>query len=582
MKLNNQLIKKVADDSGAVTVMFAFVFPALIVFYSLAMDGANFNSKRARLMDSINQSVLAIALTDNRNATVEDVNYNKAVMRRYISYYLGDRVVLSDNDLKIKVNAVKRAGNNAILDYVDYSAASSLVSIKTRILPYARNIGGSGFSPEVTVSADSNAGIIRKTMDVINKGTDFLFVIDFSSSMRGSRLNLVKKILDAFVKEALPVNDDNVKNTIGMVPYSIGTPVTVSSKNFRGGAQLGCSFAARLKSEYQVDYAYWYNKNMRNYPYANYKLAAYDADYYRHMFHQYIVGYSYTPILTLSAVRTRFCIKNGNSGRTVGRYSYSCETEPEIGIFDKASMHSKKFIDEYEGFAALINKANSHYNIVNVDTIDVEGTLAGDYLFNDGAVTTFTHLYATSTYRPFAYMCDAASSYTASKFSDPKGQPSFHVIELTQDVDELSKIQDMTMHGTGYTDSVNGLLRAVPVIAKGVNEKKVIIMLTDGEESGTTSSGPLALRNKLIGSKNGGMNLCSVIKKGLVDYSGGVTNSAEIYYLSLVNDSNRMRFWADNCVGTDKSIVASNYKDLMEVLLAIAQDGSLSYINKGD
>ena len=245
-------------------------------------------------------------------------------------------------------------------------------------------------------------------------------------------------------------------------------------------------------------------------------------------------------------------------------------------------MHSKKFIDEYEGFAALINKANSHYNIVNVDTIDVEGTLAGDYLFNDGAVTTFTHLYATSTYRPFAYMCDAASSYTASKFSDPKGQPSFHVIELTQDVDELSKIQDMTMHGTGYTDSVNGLPRAVPVIAKGVNEKKVIIMLTDGEESGTTSSGPLALRNKLIGSKNGGMNLCSVIKKGLVDYSGGVTNSAEIYYLSLVNDSNRMRFWADNCVGTDKSIVASNYKDLMEVLLAIAQDGSLSYINKGD
>jgi Flp pilus assembly protein TadG len=61
------IVRLLRQEYGAITVMFAIMFPLLMMFYSVAYDGANLQSSRARLADGLNQGVLAVAILDNRN-----------------------------------------------------------------------------------------------------------------------------------------------------------------------------------------------------------------------------------------------------------------------------------------------------------------------------------------------------------------------------------------------------------------------------------------------------------------------------------------------------------------------------------
>lgn len=568
-KAINKLRRVLLGESAAVTLMFAAIFPSLVLFYSLAFDGANVNSRRARLMDSVNQGVLGVALTDNRNLTEAHKKANKTLLGAWTRYYLPG-VTVPDEALSIEVSEKKDGKGNVVS--VDYTA-SAQAQVKMA-LSGANDVG---MGPVVALTADSGAGVIRKNIRSIATPTDFIFVTDFSGSMKKyGRIEMVKKIVAEFASMALVTN--NIGNTMAIVPYSVGTPEILSRDNLMGGKETGCSFVGKLTDAYRVDLDFWFNKKVGSTRVL--KTAAYNADknlsdkYYNNIVMKNITKGAWSDLISRG-----WCIKNKKGGSGQGRYDYSCEAEPSLSMFsqnnDAGVTYKKEFEDNYLKAMDLMSMASTHSNIINTKTLDIEATLAGDYLFSDAAITTFRYLYSAE--RPFTKMCNGGlSSYSAGDYKSVT-RPNYYPIALTSDPSAFTVFQSMTP--LGDTDSANGLLRSVPVAAKGKNTRKVIILLTDGQDSGNSTTGPLALRNLLVEDNN----LCGVIKEGLLKYpKGTLTTKVEMYYFSLVDDTDRMAFWANNCVGSGNAIVAKNYNSLLAQLTAIANKGQVQFINKDE
>lgn len=569
LRAKNNLLRALLGESAAVSLMFAAVFPSLVLFYSLAFDGASVNNKRARLMDGINQGVLGVAMTDNRNLSTADVDYNKKLLGAWTRYYLPG-VTVPDEELAIAVSMKKDDKGKVV--YVDYSA-SAQAQIKMA-LSGANDVG---MGPTVALRADSGAGVVRKNIRQVANPTDFIFVTDFSGSMEGERIRTVKEIVADFVEMALVEN--KIGNAMAIVPYSIGTPEVLERNNLAGGNEIGCSFVGKLKDNYRVDLTYWFNKSVLSNS-SDIKRVAYDVDrLLAKNYYEGIVMSNISPASWAGLISKGWCQDNGRDRASDGRYRYSCESEPDLSLFERNDSsvvtYKKEFSDNYKKAYSLRVSANAHYNIINVDTLDVKATLADDFLFSDAAITTYRHLYSAG--EPFSVMCDGALSDYGYKKYKSVSKPNYYPIALTTDPAAFTVFQSMTP--LGGTDSVNGLMRAVPVAAKGQNPRKVIILLTDGEDSVTSAGGPSALSNLLVWDNN----LCGVIKQGLLKYPKGTpTTSVEMYYFSIVDDAYRMKFWADNCVGNGHSIVAKDYESLMDALTAIANKGQVQFINKNE
>jgi Flp pilus assembly protein TadG len=116
------IVRLLRQEYGAITVMFAIMFPLLMMFYSVAYDGANLQSSRARLADGLNQGVLAVAMIDNRNTTAADKAENITLLHNYLSYYVPDATI-AKNDLAVSVEVNYSTTETGKLDSVDYTAS---------------------------------------------------------------------------------------------------------------------------------------------------------------------------------------------------------------------------------------------------------------------------------------------------------------------------------------------------------------------------------------------------------------------------------------------------------------------------
>lgn len=588
--LPHRLFRLIKQDSGAIAVMFAIMSPLLLMFYSLAIDGANFQSSRARLADGLNQGVLAVAMVDNRNITSVHKTENMELLRQYLTYYLPNTTIPpSELDIAVVLNY----SENNDLKSVDYSASG-----KARVHPMlgasAESQGRPGFSANVDINASSGAGVVRKTIEKIKYPTDYVFVVDFSGSMLESsaeagltRIELLQSVVTEFARTVL---EDNEQTTVGIVPFGIGVPVALNKKNIMGGNELGCSFVGKLNSKYKdVDFDFWYNKSRQSSTTVTEKAQSY--------YHDYALETYYSTIISLASglnqagmVSRGWCVKNAANGSvSTGKATYSCDADERANLF--------KNYDEFKNTRSaaldLMSAAEKHWHVVNIDTLDFDATLADDYLFSDAAVTTYIHTYSSLSMRPFGFMCNSALETspewsTATLASNIKtiDEPKSYLIELTSDpaaIDDFAKMS--VLKGVG-TDSSGGLLRSVPVIAKGVNTRKVIIIVSDGDDSdsdgSSSESGPIVVTKKLHET----YGICNKIKSGLLKYPEGTkTTQSDMYFISVVDDkstNSRIKFWANNCVGSENAIVATNYKNLITSLMGIAQKGSVNYINKND
>ncbi|EBP3056805.1 TPA: TadE/TadG family type IV pilus assembly protein [Salmonella enterica subsp. enterica serovar Reading] len=590
-----KLKKTLKMESGAVAVMAALAFPATILFISVGFDGAQAVSTRARLADALDQGVLAVAMMDNRNISQQDQLKNKEIVKNYLKYYLPGRTV---NEEQLNVDAAFRYDNNGVtLRYVDYTAKGTVYSHPI----FSKTFSGVGFSHNIDVRSDANSGIVRKSLFEKHTPTDYAIVVDFSESIKKNaqgqdnvtRLQLLQKVVTDFSEKVLSLGDTS---KIAIVPYTVGVSVIHDAKNPAGGFQGGCSFLGKFKTKYSgFDFNFWYNKFGSKYSERHPLISTLPKEGQKErmdtaLYHYYrdIVG----PALRLdmnAMVSKGWCKKN-----PTGKPEYSCDADPYASL----SQNLERFYRSIDIAAEFIHLTDKHLSIVNDELIDLEGTLEGNYMFKDENVTTFirnvapTVKWSKSVAMPFRQMClseksDSNIINTISTFTKPIN----YLIELTSDLNVINQFKTMTLDDYASTDSSTALLRTMPVIAKGTNERKIVIVISDGFDVPSSKydpdgPGPLNVTKKLHKE----LGFCEKIRTGLKKYGNGNTQEADIFFISILdkngpadeaaNAIKGLNFWSENCVGKNNAFSATDYEKLLNTLLGIAHKGRLNFISK--
>lgn len=556
----------IQNNRAAVSVMFAIVLPILIASFSIGIDGARFLIKRAKLSDALSQGSLAVALTGNDNSLDTDITRNEQLLKSYIDYYLpSDKI--KPGTLKVTLRKKYDPDDTSRVVSLDYIADAAILSN-----PIFESLehGLPGFGKDVQISSDGSNGIVRKTIDESSVESDIVFAVDFSGSMLDpssepsmNRLQLLQKIITDLSKDVIK-SDSNTK--IGIVPFDLGIPVSLSGKNPLGGARVGCSLPYKFNYQYDLDFNFWSFK----YP-GNSSSDADDSisetnrmlyDYYR-----YNLGLS-----TAQLVNSGACIN------ITDEPFYSCERN---GLNLAIAANTAKFKSDYRMISQIAGKAG-HTSIASNTTVDYSNSLNKNILFSDDYKTfeiPFGADYAFSNV--FKGMCSSGFNVNPSSnyYNDYPSKiaslkQNAQIINLTSSQSQLQKFNNMVVHLGAGTDTTAGLLTAAKVIRSGTNPQKIIIVITDGEDSGEL----VTVSNRFHTQ----FQMCKKIVDGLEELSTN-TKSVKIYYISLSakdNNEKRLAFWRDNCVGSDGAFTATDYNSLKNVISSILQKSGLHFINK--
>ncbi|HAF4654373.1 TPA: VWA domain-containing protein [Salmonella enterica] len=554
----------IQNNRAAVSVMFAIVLPILIASFSIGIDGARFLIKRAKLSDALSQGSLAVALTGNDNSLDTDITRNEQLLKSYIDYYLpSDKI--KPGTLKVTLRKKYDPDDTSRVVSLDYIADAAILSN-----PIFESLehGLPGFGKDVQISSDGSNGIVRKTIDESSVESDIVFAVDFSGSMLDpssepsmNRLQLLQKIIADLSKDVIKA-DSNTK--IGIVPFDLGIPVSLSGKNSLGGALIGCSLPYKFNSQYDLDFNFWSYKYPGNI-YSSSTDAINDTNRKLYDYYRYDLGLS-----TSQLVNSGICIS------TSVEPFYSCE---RIGFNLATSSNTTRFVNDYNVMSRV--GTQTHDSIANDITINYSASLDKRNLFSDVYKTfeiPFGGSYSFSNV--FKGMC--TSGFNVSPHFNYSNYPSIiaslqqnaQIINLTSSQSQLQKFDKMVVHLGAGTDTTAGLLTAAKVIRSGTNPQKIIIVITDGEDSGEL----VTVSNRFHTQ----FHLCKKIVDGLEELSTN-TKSVKIYYISLSakdNNEKRLAFWRDNCVGSDGAFTATDYNSLKNVISSILQKSGLHFINK--
>lgn len=567
--MDNHLLSKCRTyffkNRAAVSVMFAITLPLLIASFSIGIDGGRFLVTRAKLSDALSQGALAVALTGNENSLDVDIARNEQLVESYIDYYLPHEKI-KPGSLKVSLRKKYDPDDNSRVLSIDYIADAKILSI-----PIFKNIeqGLPGFQKEVVIASDGSNGIVRRTMDESSVESDIVFAVDFSGSMLDpssepsmSRLQLLQKIIRDLSQDVI---DANSKTKIGIVPFDLGVPMELSDRNELGGARIGCGLPYKFKSEYDLDYNFWSYKYPGN-VFSTATESIYETnrmlyDHYRNVF----------GLTVEQLVNSGVCISIPE------RPFYSCE-RPGL---DLASAENKaQFQRDYSILSQIGN--SSRISIATTSTINFQSTLEKKNLFGDRYLTFEVPFGPDSSFsNVFKGMCGSGfnSSPYINHYSNYRSvisslKQNAHVIRLTSSQARLQDFSQMVVHpGTG-TDTTVGLLAAAKLIKDGSNPQKIIIVITDGEDSGELAEVSRRFHTQF--------KVCKKIVDGLESLSSS-TKGVKIYYISLSasdNNERRLAFWRDNCVGSDGAFTATDYITLRNVISSILRKGGIHFINK--
>ncbi len=579
-------LKFCKDKHGAIAVSFAFMLPALIGFFSIAVDGSRFNAERSRLNDALNQSVYAVAITDNRNATKEDKKQNAQQAARYLTYYFPDKKISLDT-VSVSAKTVTETDTNSFtIPAVDYQVNANVISHP--ILSSSKN-GSAGFSANITIHGSGLSGVVRRTLVENPIPGDYVFVVDFSGSMTSSsaesgysRERLLKKVVRDVSEEIFDLKDGS---TIGIVPFSYAVPVKLDKTNYvsNQSKEYGCSYIGKMKGKLEtLDWNFWYNK-----PGGGGKRLPTDISEFVTKTDDALKDYYYY-IAELNGQDTERKKNNWlidrNYCREYGRLlqrKLRCDADPSSDIHN--ALNQYKLNDQYNAFKDFTAQEGDYTTILNEATMDIAGTLSGDYLFDVSNVRTMISFHNSNRVfgippngnkelAPPAYFgCNYASpiaygSATLKTITKPK----YYLMNLSDNKKIIDEFEDMSPEGG--TNSLSGLLRSVPLIAQGKNPRKIIYIISDGQDDN-----PQLRRTLMIEH-----NLCGVIKDGLKKYPANTpTKDSDIYYISLIQNSTTSD-WAANCVGQDHAFIATNIDELKKAIKGAMYKNKIEYINPKD
>lgn len=549
MKKINGFIRFARQENGGVTAIFMIMLPMMLAFLVLALDGSRAMMKRARLADALNEAALAISAGAS-NGDTGGIDKNNALLRQYINHYLpGDEVIVA--------NVSTRAATG-----IDPESKETIFDIKAEIkfntiLPMSEL---PSFSKTLNLN---NQGSVRKNISP-ERSADYVFVVDFSSSMHDpssesgvSRIDLLKKVVKDITDKALK---DRPASTFGFVPFELGVPVKLEGKNEAGGDRLGCSALFVPNKGYGVNYAFWANKDILANPGDDLTVINRQLDAGRY---NYFIG----PVLSSLGLKSiayllippyNYCAPNTHNQDVVGgnHVAFHCESEAAKSIYTQQNqiIIDKEFHDAYSA------RTKGLRSIFNDNSIDYKKTL--ENMFDDSAVISFEQsgpANTFSTYNPYGLMC---TSRGAKGNNIKEYKRNTYLVELTNDKAVIDEFQYMSPDGG--TESSVGLLRAVPVLTKGLNPRKVMIIISDGED----------LFPMLPKAFHETHNVCEKIRQGIPKHSPG-TEEVSIYFISISAssaDDQRVKYWGQHCTGMENSVTAANYSDLMAKLVEITND----------
>lgn len=606
-----RLFSTFTSENGAIAIVYVIIFPFLLAATAVALDGSMILKRKARLADASSEAVLAIAAIDNRLIDDAARNVNDKIINEYIGFYFPSRAI---ENVSLGVTMTDNVDEDG---YVDYKI-NITADFKT-LLPLA-NIGFPAFGEKVSIgNQDNNSGNARKFITTNSVPADYVFVVDFSATMNiaytGSdglatnRLNMLKTVVNDVIS-----GSQHTDSQFALVPFDLGVPFRAkdavnntlpyrNEKNEAGGELVGCStlYVPKVKfSSDNIDYDFWANKHIVHKSYSeldrNRSAIFYNFDRSRYLYYRFIVGESLGE--TIEGLEKRsWCVLNQQANPLAGRYMFSCEKDPTRSIFTPTNQN---IIDEqYAAVIALIETMRGKLSferssIANSETIDYAATLDDDNIFNTDNVQEFIQPWAPNMYeyRAFSGMCQSATKlitvgqgvtqdYAEKEMAKTldSAKPSAFLIPLTTNKIEKEALVNnlMQMQAGGGTDSTSGLLRSVPIIASGMNKKKVIIVISDGEDEADPA---------IVAEEFHARGMCDVIKSGLKSESlyqknkiGTVADVVEIHYVSINDDitnAERMAFWGRYCAKGDSDTdstqyvhTATNYSSLLSTLKSI-------------
>jgi tight adherence protein G len=575
--------KIVRQEKGGLAIVFAILLPFIISVCALVFDGSRVLMKRAKLSDALNEAALVVATSSLGKGTEEERKRNADLLKYYVSAYF------PQDELKSS-NVVMRSGidGETGLAVPIYDLEAKL-NVKT-VLP----LGSLAPSFDAQVGL-TNGGSVRKGISDISLPADYVFVVDFSGSMtyfsdhldkngrQQKRIHLLKDVVDDLTKKTL---EKERKTTFGIVPFDTGVPVLRAHP--APAEEFGCEVVMVPNADYNINYEFW-GRMMPSLKSSNaleqriylhhHRYNVHENDIMRQMGYTSMASFSAAtgicePIDALELADPRYKNLNSNPKLPV---PYVCDFISK-GVRDPRGVEENLSLvaSEYNMFAGVMLSyslgGNSGYVFDNI-TVNVMETING--VFNTANLKSwsipalrFKHDYippgsssviSNSYFGPFHGTCSSARTRNTVD-----GSQLNYVIELTSDRDKLKPFID-DMWPSGGTTSTVGVLKGAQVLAKGLNPRKVMIVISDGEDNDKT------LRDAFHKIPKSGKKLCDVIRDEMPNHSVN-TEQVEIYFISVVgstSDITRAKYWETHCTGEGNAFVANNYDDLMEKLTSI-------------
>lgn len=606
MKIYNKFnIRHFTQDGNAgVSIMFAIILPVLIATFALGIDGSRFLIKRARLADALSQGSFAVASTNSNLTTEPEKTEGKDLVRSYISYYIPGNE-LDESTLAVSANIDVDPDDSTKVNSIEYVATAKIIAH-----PIIDGISSAlpGFNKDVPIIADENNGIVRKIIGEVNIESDIAFAVDFSGSMLGMtpdrklRIQVLRDVVDDLSTQIV---NEKAKSKIAIIPFDIGIPIKREEINEAGGDRIGCAIPYKFKNQYDIDHAFWSNKKI------DWTSMGYNVSegvktirgYLDLRRYQYYKG----EISRATGNYKKYCKVNSDydamaDASDIHSNPESCEAMEEVSAVSPLNYAEIKnysqIIQDY--FEPLVNDSTSQ-SFANDTTIDYAGTVNDSFLFGADTVGHFIMPFASIRKgNPFKKMCLTGFNLQGPipawgpSQSIPQGYPydgpddyygkylsrvkqNAYVIGLSSDKTELDQFQSMWPQDGAGTDIVAGMLYAAREVAKGDNPRKIIIIVSDGEEYGEQETVAYKFRTPAI---------CQKIMDGVKNNSKN-TKEVKIYFVSIVNDfqtNSIINDWKRNCVGEDGAFVATDYSALKDAITSIfsSEPGGLKFINKSD
>ncbi|MDO7253117.1 hypothetical protein [Helicobacter cappadocius] len=530
-----------ADKNGAIALILAIIAPLIVALLALSFDGGNLLLKQARLQDALREAALGAN-------TLSSEGEKRKFIESYLKVYFNNKNMNFSNISNTKTQSTKKSKEE--------------IDTAEIINSYAQMSLNRWFKINLTKEASTtlSAKVSIEPTNGVDPNVDYVFAMDFSSSMKESFFTKTSKI--GFCKPDSPDYDEIICNklkvganraevmqiVIQKIIQTINATPNHSSKfaflPFYAGSQIKKPFTYNLnmggKNTEQSQEASYYALQVTFKP--EYRLSDYDF---------------WSGVMPIGSA----VIDNHRLTFDTPPYSTHEERSNAMALFKRLTRPKENLI---------------HTHIENnlPKIIDYEETLKNMFDPNKIFSFRFYGFQDFNSFIPEARINGVAYDYYGDKKNISKEsmrkldmkfyEQDFKRIDNPKILDILNlKPFDSDNLGGGLTLVSTAILRGAALLSQGKNKRRILVIITDGvdlENVGSSISSEtdlLYMENKLFS-----MGMCEKIRN---EYkSRGVNVDLFFINISLKNESkNTLKRW-QKCAGEKNAAVVENIDEFLK------------------